>query len=50
MILQIRQLENALSLEDSFIAEREKIVEGEEIIYGSLISKDKKTTVISYCR
>ena len=40
-------IENALSLEDSFIAEREKIVEGEEIIYGSLISKDKKTTVIS---
>ena len=39
--------ENALSLEDSFIKQREKIVEEEEIIFGSLISKDKKTTVIS---
>ena len=34
-------------LEDSFIKQREKIVEEEEIIFGSLISKDKKTTVIS---
>ena len=34
-------------MEDSFIQQREKIVEEEEIIYGSLISKDKKTTVIS---
>ncbi len=40
-------IENALSMEDSFIQRREKIVEEEEIIYGSLISKDKKTTVIS---
>ena len=40
-------IENALSMEDSFIQQREKIVEEEEIIYGSLISKDKKTTVIS---
>ncbi len=40
-------IENALSLEDSFIEQRERIVEEEEIIYGSLISKDKKTTVIS---
>ena len=40
-------IENALSLEDSFIKQREKIVEEEEIIFGSLISKDKKTTVIS---
>ena len=40
-------IENAVSLEDSFIKQREKIVEEEEIIFGSLISKDKKTTVIS---
>ena len=40
-------IENALSLEDSFIKQREKIVEEEEIIFGSRISKDKKTTVIS---
>ncbi len=40
-------IENALSMEDIFIQRREKIVEEEEIIYGSLISKDKKTTVIS---
>ena len=40
-------IENSVSLEDSFIKQREKIVEEEEIIFGSLISKDKKTTVIS---
>ena len=40
-------IENAVSLEDSFIKQRAKIVEEEEIIFGSLISKDKKTTVIS---
>ena len=40
-------IENAVSLEDSFIKQREKIVEEQEIIFGSLISKDKKTTVIS---
>ncbi len=40
-------IENAVSLEESFIQQREKTVEEEEIIFGSLISKDKKTTVIS---
>mgnify|MGYP001381706346 CR=1 FL=1 len=40
-------IENALSLEKNFIKERERIVEEQDIIFGSLISKDKKTTVIS---
>ena len=40
-------IENALSLDNQFIKEREEIVVEEEAIYGFLISKDKQTTIIS---
>ena len=40
-------IENALSLSDGYIEERSKIVETQDAIFGSIISKDKETTVIS---
>ena len=40
-------IENALLLSDQEIKEKSLIVEGEEAIYGSVISKDKKTSVIN---
>ena len=40
-------VENALSLSEEIIKEKEKLVEGEEAIYGFLISEDKQTTIIS---
>ena len=40
-------IENSLMLDNSFIKERERLVDEQEIIFGSLISKDKKTSIIS---
>ena len=40
-------IENALEQSDAFIQEREKLVETQDAIYGSIISRDKQTTVIS---
>ena len=40
-------IETALELSDSFLKEREKLVETQDAIYGSIISKDKQTTIIS---
>lgn len=40
-------IENALDLDEALIKQRAKAVEGEKAIFGSLISKDKKTTIIS---
>ena len=40
-------VENALSLSEEVIKEKEKLVEEEEAIYGFLISEDKQTTIIS---
>ena len=40
-------IEDALQLSDEFIRNRALVVEGEKPIFGSLISKDKKTTVIN---
>ena len=40
-------IENALEQSDAFIQERGKLVETQDAIYGSIISRDKQTTVIS---
>ena len=40
-------IEDALNLEESFIEERKNLVNQQEVIFGSLISEDKKTSVIS---
>ena len=40
-------IENALLLTDQEIKEKYLLVEGEEAIYGSVISKDKRTSIIN---
>ena len=40
-------IEDALNLEESYIEERKNLVNQQEVIFGSLISEDKKTSVIS---
>ena len=40
-------IENALLLTDQEIKEKSLLVEGEEAIYGSVISKDKRTSIIN---
>ena len=40
-------IENALDLDETLIKQRAKAIEGEKAIFGALISKDKKTTIIS---
>ena len=40
-------IENALLLSDQEIKKKSLIVEGEEAIYGSVISKDKRTSIIN---
>ena len=40
-------IENALELSDEFIRERELAIESEKPIFGSLISRDKRTTIVN---